>query len=378
MVKREFVSSGSGGRDETERPQAVEDRRALRSRYFNVKSIIHDKREDITKVDSDKFNLIINEVESLHELVQNPREQVADAEALLDITTHLISSVKAHNKEGITTTGFVNCILKQFENRSRSGSSSVSWKDIGRAVSHVYPKPPQCCTMIGPMSLEVKQRKSYVRAKRMKPTENDTPEELDDAVEEEQQETVKNVSAMFNILRKKRRVRFENLVLNGNSFAQTVENIFALSFLVKDGRAELKLNEEGHHLVLPRNAPSAEKIASGEVTYGHFVFRFDFQDWKFMREIVGDGEQLMPHRTYDLNKPSDHQGDLQCEESQTTPSTMPIRKLSRNRGLVMQEQPVGEGMAEPDTNQSIVEDSPVHDYAQESANAIRKGKSKMM
>ncbi|XP_068340192.1 non-structural maintenance of chromosomes element 4 homolog A-like [Pyrus communis] len=374
MVKREFVSSGSGGRDEIERPQAVPDRRALRSRYFNVKSIIHDKREDITKVDSEKFNLIINEVESLHELVQNPREQVADAEALLDITTHLMSSVKAHNKEGITTTGFVNCILKQFEKRSQSGSSSVSWKDIGRAVSHVYQKPPQCCTMIGPMSLEVKQRKSYVRAKRMKPTENDTPEELHDAVEEEQPETVKNVSAMFNILRKKRRVRFENLVLNGNSFAQTVENIFALSFLVKDGRAELKLNEEGHHLVLPRNAPSAEQIASGEITYRHFVFRFDFQDWKFMKEIVGDGEQLMPRRTYEVNKSSDHQGDLQCKESQTTP----IRKLSRNRGLVMQEQPVGEGMAEPDTNQSIVEDSPVRDDAQESTNAIRKGKRKMM
>lgn len=31
---------------------------------------------------------------------------------------------------------------------------------------------------IGPMSLEVKQRKSYVRAKRVKPTENDTPEEV--------------------------------------------------------------------------------------------------------------------------------------------------------------------------------------------------------
>lgn len=41
MVKREFVSSGSGGRDEIERPQEVADRRALRSHYFNLKSIIH-------------------------------------------------------------------------------------------------------------------------------------------------------------------------------------------------------------------------------------------------------------------------------------------------------------------------------------------------
>ncbi|KAJ6756392.1 NON-STRUCTURAL MAINTENANCE OF CHROMOSOMES ELEMENT 4 [Salix purpurea] len=346
------------------------ERRFLRSLYRDVKRIITDEREDVERVDSDKFNSIINQVEDLHKSVQKPREQVADAEALLDITNSLVALVKAHGNDGITPSDFVNGLLRDFgrqDGPSTSDESSrnlVAWKDIGLAVSHIFSGCPGCHTMVGPMDTELKQRKAVVGRRRTRPTGSVQPEEVNDSGGKERTDTDKNMATMFSILKNKRSVKLENLVLNRKSFAQTVENLFALSFLVKDGRAEIKVNENGWHLVSPRNAPDAGKVVSGEVAYRHFVFRFDFKDWKLMISAAEAGEELMPNRNQ-INMPSDSLADPVPVESQAGGPTTPIRKLSRNRGLVLQEK-------------TIVEDpAPENDNIQLRIPAIRKGKRKM-
>lgn len=351
-VKRE-VAAGAA----EEANQGATERRHIRSRYLAVKNIISEEREDVVRLDSDKFQSIITEVENLHRMVQKPREQVADAEALLDLANTLVTSANSQKNEGVTPSDFVTTLLRNFSQQDRTMSQEnptnvLYWVDVGLAVSHVFKNTPGCCTMVGPMNTEVKQRKIAVHRKRTRPEESTRPEELG-AEKEQKTDTDKNMSTMFDVLRKNRNVRLENLVLNRLSFAQTVENIFALSFLVKDGRAEITVAKNGHHIVSPRNAPAANAVASGDVTYNHFVFRFDFKDWKLMMDTA-DGEDLMPHRCGLSSFGSSQAQPADGDSPRLAPRTTPIRKLSRNRGLVIQDQTMHDGSQDNDANANVL------------------------
>ncbi|ONK79023.1 uncharacterized protein A4U43_C01F2080 [Asparagus officinalis] len=343
MAKREVV--------EDEREQCSAERRCIRSEYLNIKNLISDKKDDIMSVDSDKFDSIISEVETLHQFVEKPREQVADAEALLDIANTLVAAFSSE-KNGVTPSDFVTALIRKFGMKTgtksmHTGLNSVSWADIGFSVSYIFKKAPSCCTMVGPMKTEIKQRASVSRRKRLRPTESSRPELLAANEEQAKSDTDKKMVTMFEILIKKRSVRLESLVLNRSSFAQTIENIFALSFLVKDGRVEITMNDNGDHLVLPRNAPAASAVTSGLVCYRHFVFRFDYEDWKLMAECVEVGDELMPHRCNSDTVTRNSRTGEQTQGYSHVQVPTPIKKFSRNHGLVTPENSVGNGSPEP-------------------------------
>lgn len=92
--------------------------------------------------------------------------------------------------------------------------------------------------------------------------------QLDETDGEGKTDTDKNMATMFQILRRHKSAKLENLILNRQSFAQTVENLFALSFLIKDGRADITVDDKGCHRVC--------KFLTSIVVFFLFIFFFCF------------------------------------------------------------------------------------------------------
>ncbi|CAL1373194.1 unnamed protein product [Linum trigynum] len=354
-IKREQIRVNSETATAAEEEPRVEERRILRSKYRALRHRIDEEKDDLTNVDSKMFNSFIKEW-SLTLCINTPREQVADAEALLGLTTTLVTSVKSRSSEGITVGGFVAQLINSFGQSTptlgdeENSPVSIRWKEIGLFVSPAFKSCSGFSTMFGPMNTEMKQRKHNVTQRpRTRLGQSTRPKEVDDTGAEERTDTDKNMAAMFGILKIKKRARLDCLILNRKSFAQTVENLFALSFLVKDGRVEIVVDEDSNHFVLPRNAPASESVMSKEVAYRHFVFRFGFRDWQMMMAGVLDGEELMPNRDTDSSaadmsqdSAADNMGPGTTGHTEGAQPRTPIRKLTRNRGLVVQNDTVEE------------------------------------
>lgn len=69
----------------------------------------------------------------------------------------------------------------------------------------------------------------------------------------ERTDTDLNMATMFEILKNKKKVDLNCLILNRRSFAQTVKNLFALSFIAKDGRVRIAVEANGSIIVCKWN-----------------------------------------------------------------------------------------------------------------------------
>ncbi|PHT45174.1 hypothetical protein CQW23_14332 [Capsicum baccatum] len=133
-------------------------------------------RCEIGAAGSNKFNIVLSSVDDLYHNVKRPREQVADAEALLCLTNTVVESLQLRPSYSISPSVFISWLLKGYSIRKRrsknttecliigKSQNTVNWEKIGAHTSLVFMECKGCKTILGVLKTEYKPtlRKKFV------------------------------------------------------------------------------------------------------------------------------------------------------------------------------------------------------------------------
>ncbi|KAL5214604.1 hypothetical protein ABZP36_003756, partial [Zizania latifolia] len=216
---------------------------------------LEDRRLDMASADLAKFRAIFTEVESLHHLVQRSREQIADVEALLNITTSLVASVRTQSAQGIMPSDFVFGMLKKFGKRGRAddGIASLNWVDVGLATSHVFMAVPGCSTM----GTFVEFRSGMLN---VSPIERNCSQEERDEFEK-YDKTRKGESRGATTARRDD-VEIRNLFSEIEKLREALESIERPTLDIEVRRAKIPTKQRSELSPSPVQAPSTSKAAA--------------------------------------------------------------------------------------------------------------------
>lgn len=87
-----------------------------------------------------------------------------------------------------------------------------------------------------------------------------------------------------------------DFAINPHDFGQTVENLFYVSFLVREGNAKIAKDEHGLPLLLPAQPHGVSDQREKNVQKHQAVFSIDYPTWQMFIEAFDIQEPIIPHR----------------------------------------------------------------------------------
>lgn len=187
----------------------------------------------------------------------------------------------------------------------------MDFAQVGSDASHLFKRAAGLGNMLGPLAAAPKVRAAPQRRARQAPAVEMAPVEGPAALQKQHgqaQETDHVVQDMRVVLSEVGTCRVVHLVLDHDSFAATMEHVFALSFLVKDMWVRLEVHERdgllAHHVAKRERAQleaasAAASAAAAPAAAGRqhqFMMTWTMAMWRDLCRVVRRSETLMPPR----------------------------------------------------------------------------------
>lgn len=115
-------------------------------------------------------------------------------------------------------------------------------------------------------------------------------------IKEQENETSNNVNTIYQILSQVGPVNYFKFVTNPESFSQTVENIFYVSFLARSGVVGIS-TETGQPILDLRDAPDVTNIED-VVSKKQIIMGIDIKDWNDIVKTYKITKSYIPTRQF--------------------------------------------------------------------------------
>ncbi|KAJ3754682.1 Nse4 C-terminal-domain-containing protein, partial [Lentinula raphanica] len=175
----------------------------------------------------------------------------------------------------------------------------LKWERIGKLASRKSKRVVIAGFMLGPISRQgTRKRKRSGRMKKKPETDLRRPQEITqkELSERPADETMRNVLTVSThpCQRDVGPTNFFQFIMNPASFAQSVENLFYMSFLFREGRLGLYLGEDNEPIVYDAHQSRSQLLRNSESHSA--VFEIDMATWKRAVEVFNISDPLIPHR----------------------------------------------------------------------------------
>lgn len=114
-------------------------------------------------------------------------------------------------------------------------------------------------------------------------------------------QTPNQVASCFRVLEQRSHgqpINIFKFFINPNSFAQSIENMFYTSFLIRDGKLKLDVNEEGYPTVqiIPNPTTLDEQQRRAAKSSNHLIFQMEYESWVYLVKELNITESYIPSR----------------------------------------------------------------------------------
>jgi len=282
-------------------------RREVRSKYRDVMDDLHTNAKEY--VDEGNFQITkkLLEVDKLYNSVTQTREAAMDSSAIAQIALLGKQKAQALKTDMFTfnASDFAERLVVYNGSRRGEGVAEDKWKPLGELVRKYFKKAPPYTCMLGTF-----ERTEYVgkeKAARQQKSQADKEDfiknktkvkEMSEVEKTNEETTAKMTEHVYTLLKKfytsydQEPVDFFEFTVDPKSFGRTVENIFYLSFLVREGLVKVFLDDDKLPVLEPvdrRTDSSGNSVREATDTrlFNQVVVSFSYPQWQEIVKVWG-------------------------------------------------------------------------------------------